>query len=141
VPFALPADAARDADLVVHASGSPAGLELSLQLAGFESTIVELSWYGDRTVPLPLGEGFHARRLTIRSSQVGHVSPSQRSRWTTGRRMALALSLLEHAELDALISGESAFESLPDVMRELAISPADALCHRIRYSTKGWLDV
>ena len=76
-------------------------LTSALRVAGFEATIVEMSWYGDHVVPLPLGEGFHARRLTIKSSQVGSVAPSQRARWDLRRRMQLALSLLQHDELDA----------------------------------------
>ena len=56
---------ATSADIVIHASGSPAGLELALRVAGFEATIVEMSWYGDQPVPLPLGGAFHARRLTL----------------------------------------------------------------------------
>ena len=35
--------------------------------------------------------------------------------------------------LDALVTGESAFDDLPDVMRRLADTPGDTLCHRIRY--------
>ena len=31
-----------------------------------DGTVVELSWYGDRRVEVPLGEFFHSRRLTIR---------------------------------------------------------------------------
>ena len=57
VRFAAPERATDDADLVIHASGSPAGLALALRVAGFEATIVEMSWYGDQVVPLPLGEG------------------------------------------------------------------------------------
>ena len=132
VEFRTPEAAATDRDLVIHASGSPAGLDLALRIAGFESTIVELSWYGDRTVPIPLGQAFHARRLTLKSSQVGTVAASQRPRWDTRRRMELALTLLADPVLDVLISGESAFEELPDVMRRLAAGE-DALCHRIRY--------
>jgi 2-desacetyl-2-hydroxyethyl bacteriochlorophyllide A dehydrogenase len=134
VRFAEPAAAARDADVVIHASGAPEGLELALQVAADEATIVELSWFGDQAVPLSLGGAFHARRLTIASSQVGRVAPSQRPRWDTMRRMALALRLLDDPALDALITGESEFETLPDVMATLAQSPGDALCHRIRYS-------
>jgi 2-desacetyl-2-hydroxyethyl bacteriochlorophyllide A dehydrogenase len=85
VKFAAPADAVRNVDLVIHASGAPEGLELALQLAGMEAKIVELSWYGDRTVPLPLGAAFHAQRLTIASSQVGRIAPPQRPRWENGR--------------------------------------------------------
>jgi threonine dehydrogenase-like Zn-dependent dehydrogenase len=134
VRFAAPEMATEQADVVMHASGSAAGLELALWLAGFESTIVEMSWYGDRLVPLALGEAFHARRLTLKSSQVGTVADSQRARWTTRRRMALALSLLSDPALDELITGESDFEDLPSVMPRLAAESGRTLCHRIRYA-------
>jgi len=133
VGFATPEQAPVERDVVVHASGSPHGLELALTLAAFEATIVEMSWFGTQPVPLALGESFHARRLSIRASQVGHVSPSHRARWSYGRRMALALSLLRAPALDVLISGESAFDELPEVMQALATGERDALCHRIRY--------
>jgi threonine dehydrogenase-like Zn-dependent dehydrogenase len=134
VAFAMPADARRGADVVVHASGSPSGLALALDVAGFEATVVEMSWYGAQSVPVQLGEAFHAQRLTLKSSQVGHVAPAQRARWDTRRRMALALSLLREATLDVLITGESDFEALPEVMPRLAAAPGDTLCHRIRYA-------
>jgi 2-desacetyl-2-hydroxyethyl bacteriochlorophyllide A dehydrogenase len=133
VRFVAPADVSEGADVIVHVSGSPDGLELALHAAGFEATIVEMSWYGDRRVALPLGEAFHARRLTVRSSQVGAVASSQRPRWDTRRRMELALDLLADPLLDALISGESGFDRLPEVMGRLADAPDGTLCHRIRY--------
>jgi len=133
VRFARPEDAARDADLVIHASGSPLGLQLALDVAGIEAAIVEMSWYGDHSVPLSLGSTFHSKRLSIVSSQVGRVAPAQRARWDNRRRMALALSLLADPSLDALITGESAFDDLPDVMARLAGEPGQVLCHRIRY--------
>jgi 2-desacetyl-2-hydroxyethyl bacteriochlorophyllide A dehydrogenase len=134
VSFAQPDDAMRDADIVIHASGSPAGLQHALEVAGFEATIVEMSWFGDRLVRLPLGGAFHSKRLTLKSSQVGHVATSQRPRWDTRRRMALAISLLADSSFDALITGESAFDDLPEVMARLTDAPGDTLCHRIRYA-------
>jgi hypothetical protein len=133
VRFALPERATGEADVVIHASGAPAGLALALQVAAFEATVVELSWYGDQDVPLGLGQAFHARRLTITSSQVGSVAATQRARWDTRRRMQLALRLLESPVLDALITSESPFEELPDVMEYLSRAPADAICHRVKY--------
>jgi 2-desacetyl-2-hydroxyethyl bacteriochlorophyllide A dehydrogenase len=121
-------------DVVIHASGSAAGLDLALRVAGFEATIVEMSWYGNQAVPIALGEAFHSRRLTLKSSQVGSVAGSQRSRWTTRRRIQLALATLSDPVLDTLITGESEFEALPQVMATLAAAPGDTLCHRIRYS-------
>ena len=126
-------DEERNADLVVHASGHPDGLACALELAGPEAVVVEASWFGTTTVPLPLGEAFHSRRLTIRSSQVGRVPADRRARWSTGRRLGLALRLLCHRALDRLVTGESAFETLPETMARLSASPGDALCHRVRY--------
>ena len=133
VRFATPPQARDNADVVVHASGAASGLTVALRVAGFEATVVEMSWYGSQPVTVPLGEAFHARRLTVRSSQVGHVATSQRARWNTSRRMQLALSLLRDPVLDALITGESDFETLPDVMAQLATAPGDTLCQRIGY--------
>ncbi len=133
VAFALPDRATENADVVIHASGSPAGLDAALRIAGFEATILEMSWYGSEIVPLPLGAAFHARRLTLKSSQVGTVAASQRGRWDARRRMQLTFSLLTDPILDRLITGESPFEALPQVMERLAASPGETLCHRIRY--------
>ncbi|GAA0590110.1 zinc-binding alcohol dehydrogenase [Craurococcus roseus] len=100
-------------DLVVHASGNPDGLRLALGLAGFEGRVVEASWFGDREAALPLGEAFHARRLSLVSSQVGAVAPAMRGRRTHAERLALALRLLEDARFDALLGPATPFEALP----------------------------
>ena len=131
--FAAPLQASGEADLVIHASGSPDGLATALAIAGFEATVVEMSWYGTRSVPLPLGGAFHSRRLTLRSSQVGTVPASRRERWSRRRRLALALALLRDPAFDLLLSGESEFAAMPDLMPRLAASAAGVLCHTLRY--------
>jgi threonine dehydrogenase-like Zn-dependent dehydrogenase len=130
VEFARPEDAAGECDLVVHASATEAGLARSLELLRREGQVIELSWYGDRTVRVPLGEAFHSRRLVIRSSQVGTVARPNRS---FADRMALALRLLADPRYDALITGESPFDELPDVLARLASGELASLCHRIVY--------
>jgi threonine dehydrogenase-like Zn-dependent dehydrogenase len=132
VGFAAPEDALGGCDLVIHASATEQGLARALQLLAAEGTVVELSWYGDRRVSLPLGEAFHSRRLTIRGSQVGTVSPARASR-SYADRLALALDLLADPALDALITGESAFDDLPEVLPRLASGDLPALCHRIAH--------
>jgi len=133
VRFALPSAAASERDLVFHASGTAAGLRTALPLAAADSSVIDLSWYGDSEVGLPLGRDFHARRLTLRSSQVGSISPAARPRWTHRRRLELALGLCRDAALDCLIDGESRFEALPETLETLATPASGALCHRIRY--------
>jgi 2-desacetyl-2-hydroxyethyl bacteriochlorophyllide A dehydrogenase len=131
--FSYPHAAPRDADVLLHASGAPAGLSTALELAGQEARVVEMSWYGKSQVSLPLGQAFHAKRLTIRSSQVGNISPVQQPRWTHARRLALALDLLGDEVLDWLVTSECPFDALPQAMAELASADAFELCKRVVY--------
>jgi len=139
--FALPSAATPEADLVIHASGHAAGLATALRLAAFEATVLELSWYGTREVSVPLGEAFHARRLVLKSSQVGHVANAQRGRWSHRRRLALALSLLGDPLLDRLITHSAPFDELPCVLARLAgvggAPDSATLCQRIDYPPYG----
>jgi threonine dehydrogenase-like Zn-dependent dehydrogenase len=133
VGFAAPADAAGDCDLVVHASATSAGLARGLELLAVEGEVVELSWYGDREVTVPLGAGFHSRRLTVRSSQVGMVAPARRGRRDFGDRLALALRLLADPRFDALLTDEVSFADLPAVLARLTAGEPSAPCVRVTY--------
>ncbi|UKA63322.1 zinc-binding alcohol dehydrogenase [Arthrobacter sp. FW306-04-A] len=133
VEFVLPNDAKQDCDIVFHCSATDEGLARSLQLVGDEGEIIELSWYGNRAVSLPLGEDFHARRLSIRASQVGVVARSRRHRRTSSERLQLAVSLLQDPVFDAFLTGESEFGELPGVFDGLENGELDDLCHVIAY--------
>ena len=126
------AESAWEADVVFHASGAPEGLAAALDCAGFEARVVELSWYGDRPVTLPLGEAFHARRLAICASQVGHVAASRRARWSPGRRLALALDMLRDPVLDHLLEPDWPFADAPRALARVCGEPG-ALCQVLRY--------
>jgi threonine dehydrogenase-like Zn-dependent dehydrogenase len=133
VGFALPADADGGCDLVLHASATSAGLQRSLELLAPEGTVIELSWYGNHEVSLALGGSLHSGRLAIRSSQVGTVAPARRGSRTFASRLALALDLLSDPAFDAVITGESGFDELPDVFARLAAGGIPGLCHLITY--------
>ncbi len=134
VGFAAPDRAQGGCDLVVHASATDAGLARSLELLGDEGEVVELSWYGDRTVRVPLGEAFHSRRLTVRATQVGAVAGARRARRTHADRLALALDLLADPRFDALVTDECRLSELPDVLARLAGgAEPHQLCVRVRY--------
>ena len=117
--FALPEAAPQDADIVFHTSASAAGLATALRCAGLEGTVVELSWYGDRRIDVPLGDAFHSRRLKLISSQVGHVAPSRRPRWSYRRRLEAALALLDVPALDALVAETIPFADAPKLLPAL----------------------
>jgi 2-desacetyl-2-hydroxyethyl bacteriochlorophyllide A dehydrogenase len=133
VGFAEPEAAKGDCDLVVHASGNPAGLGTALALAGEEATVLELSWYGDAPVAAPLGGAFHSRRLRLVSSQVGRIAPSHRPRWTHGRRLAAALALLTDARLDALLAPPVMFQDLARRLPDILDASSGVLCQSVSY--------
>jgi threonine dehydrogenase-like Zn-dependent dehydrogenase len=136
--FSAPGAAPAEADVVLHASASAAGLNTAIACAGLEATIVEMSWFGDRPVEIGLGGAFHSRRHKLVSSQVGQVSPSRRPRWDYARRMAAALRLLDQPALDLLVAEEVAFEDAPREMPRIlgtsATGAAHGLAPVIRYS-------
>lgn len=132
--FARPEHAPADADLVFHASATAEGLNAAMKCAGFEGTIVEMSWYGDRAVSVELGGAFHSRRLKLISSQVGHVSSGRRARWSHRRRLETALGLLASPALDALVAEEVAFEDAPRELPRILAQGAGGLAPVIRYA-------
>ena len=131
VDFAEPGRAPGDRDIVINTSGSDAGLQLALETVVTDGEVIEAGWYADRPVTLRLGEDFHSRRLTIRSSQVGAVSRRRRDSRSTGDRLALALRLLRDPGFDALLTAESSWRELPRVMARLAAGATNDLCHTI----------
>ena len=83
---------------------------------------------------LPLGEAFHARRLTLRSSQVGQLPADRRPRWTYARRLAVALDLAADPTLDVLFEGAWIdFDELHEAIPRVCGDGASGLCHRISY--------
>jgi threonine dehydrogenase-like Zn-dependent dehydrogenase len=137
VDFRVPGEAAGGLDLVVHTSATSSGLQTSLDLLAPEGEVLELSWYGDAETRVSLGGAFHSGRLAVRASQVGAVAPSRRGRRSTRERLELALELLGDPAFDALLTGESPFEDLPDVMARLAGGELPALCHSVLYPSRA----
>jgi NADPH:quinone reductase-like Zn-dependent oxidoreductase len=131
--FALPQDAPADCALVVHTSANPKGLATAIAIAGEEATILELSWYGEGAIPVPLGGAFHSRRLKIVSSQVGKVAPSRRATTSHRQRLEQAMSLLCDARLDALLEPALPFGELPLRLSDIFGAARGVLCQLIAY--------
>jgi hypothetical protein len=132
--FATPDAAPADCDFVFHASATAAGLATALDIAGDEATIIELSWYGAGTVPVPLGGAFHSRRLKIISSQVGKVAPSHRASFTHRQRLESAIKLAADPRLDALLAPAVAFGELPARLVDILKPRSGVLCQLVSYS-------
>lgn len=107
------AEGAEERDLVFHTSATAGGLRAAIDAAGFEATIVELSWYGDGSVAAPLGGAFHAKRLTLAASQVGHVAQARRTTRPHRARLELALRLLADPAYRLDLGAPIPFAELP----------------------------
>jgi hypothetical protein len=132
--FAKPENAPVDCKLVVHTSGDPRGLATAIDIAGDEATILEMSWYGEGTVPVPLGGAFHSRRLKIVASQVGKVAPSRRATTSYRQRLEQAIALLADPRLDALLMPAVPFRELPERLPGIFSQKSGVLCQLISYS-------
>lgn len=132
---ATAATAAGDADIVFHTSATSAGLDLAIAKAGFEATIVEMSWYGDGQTPVTLGGAFHSQRLRLIGSQVGSVAPARRARRTHRQRLETAINLLTNPALDCLVAGEVSFDNCVEALPSVFSGTADPFPPVIRYGT------
>ncbi len=113
-PDALAQSITSNADVVFHTSATGPGLATAINACGFEATLVEMSWYGDKQIEAGLGGAFHAKRLRLISSQVGHVASRRRARWSHARRLESAVRLLEDPALDCLVCDRIDFAALPE---------------------------
>ncbi len=121
--FRVPSDASENRDIVLHTTATREGLELSLDLLRSEGSVIELSWYGDLQPTVALGGVFHSRRLQLRSSQVGQVSP-RKPGWDYRQRMELALQLLRDDALETLLNPGVPFAELERHYEQICSSPA-----------------
>jgi threonine dehydrogenase-like Zn-dependent dehydrogenase len=133
VSYASPAGAPENCDVVFHASANPKGLVSALDCAGFEGIVVEVSWFGDKDVSIPLGRAFHSGRLKLVSSQVGHVAATRRARWNYARRMQKAMELLADPRLDILLGEEISFKDAALKLSAVFSGKAGGLAPVIRY--------
>lgn len=131
VTFCAPHEVEGPFDVCFHTSASADGLALALDALDVEGRVIELSWYGDRQVPVPLGRTFHSRRLSIICSQVGLVARSRRSTITHCDRLAQALALLDDPRIDAFVTAEVRFADLPAALPHLLGPEADGIATRV----------
>jgi 2-desacetyl-2-hydroxyethyl bacteriochlorophyllide A dehydrogenase len=118
---------AGDADVVIEATGNPALLDRAIAHAAFEGTVVVASFYGQRRSPISLGDGFHRRRLQLKSSQVSHLPASKLARWSHARRFVLVLELLADSRWDELVEPPIPFDEASATYARLNADPGSSL--------------
>ncbi len=92
------------ADLCYELTGQPATLDTAIRVTGRWGRIVIGSWYGTRRAPIDLGGQFHRSGIELIPSQVSHLAPRHRGRWTRERRLETAWRLLRRLPVSSLIT-------------------------------------
>jgi 2-desacetyl-2-hydroxyethyl bacteriochlorophyllide A dehydrogenase len=85
----------RGADTVIEVSGAAPALNEAIRTAGFNGTVVAMSWYGGTFESLSLSGEFHHNRPRIISSQVGTVNPFLGPLWSVARRGKIVREYLD----------------------------------------------
>jgi 2-desacetyl-2-hydroxyethyl bacteriochlorophyllide A dehydrogenase len=124
----------RGVPLVVEASGAPEALASALPLLAHEGTALVASWYGTKQVALPMGDAFHRRRLSIRSTQVSTIPAALAQRWTVPRRRAATRDLLDDLPLEAVATHEFPLYRASDAFEALDRGEPGLLHAALRYT-------
>ncbi len=90
----------RGADTVIEVSGAAPALNEAIRTAGFNGTVIAMSWYGGTFESLSLSGEFHHNRPRIISSQVGSVNPFLGPLWSVERRGRIARQYLSDLSSD-----------------------------------------
>lgn len=123
----------RGADISIEATGAPAALQAAIVGTGQEGTVVVMSFFGMRTVPLVLSPEFHYRRMRMMSSQVSSLGSGLEPRWTRHRRNAAAFKLLLDDWLVTPVSHVLPFDRAPEAYTILDTTPDKAMGIVLKY--------
>ena len=115
------------ADVTYEVSGSPAALDQAIAATGFNGRIVVASWYGRKPVELQLGGRFHRARQSLVSSQVSTLAPELSGRWTSARRLGVAMSQLREVRPARLVTHRFPIERAAEAYALLDEHPDEAV--------------
>ncbi|MFC2076716.1 zinc-binding dehydrogenase [candidate division KSB1 bacterium] len=110
------------ADLVIEATGTPAGLETALLLAGDRARVVVLGFHTE-TVPLCFGDEIYHKELTIIASRaVGPDSaglPHSYVPWTAGANLDRVLELMRQGRFqpEKMITHRRSYKDIAEIYR------------------------
>jgi 2-desacetyl-2-hydroxyethyl bacteriochlorophyllide A dehydrogenase len=130
----LEATAGRGVDIAIEASGTAPALQAAINVTGQEGTIVVVSFFGTKVVPLVLAPEFHYGRQRIISSQVSSLGSGLQPRWTPARRDATSARLLGEDWLETPVTHRLPFSQAPEAYRLLDTQPDQAMSVVLGYA-------
>lgn len=106
-------------DIAFNSSASEEALQLCIDTTKKNSKIIEVSWYGQKSVKISLGGSFHTERKQIVSSQVSEIPIHKQNHFDFTRRKQLVFDLLQNEIFDKLPFQVIAFDKMPELFQQL----------------------
>ena len=122
-----PGQAIHNFDIAFNSSSSAAGLQQAIDAVGQAGKVVELSWYGSKSVNVLLGGSFHSQPKQLISSQVSALPPDRLPRWDFARRKKVVFQLLQNPVFDHMISLTLPFAEAPIFFKKIRTAPISAI--------------
>lgn len=123
----------RGADLWIEASGAVSAPQLALTGIGHEGTIVVISYFGNKVVPLTLSPEFMEKRVRLMGSFVSYIGSGLQPRWDERRRMGWAMRDLQRINTERLITQRMPFGEASSAYRLIDERPADTMSVLLEY--------
>ena len=106
---------------------------MAIQCTGQEGTIVAVSYFGTKVVPLRLAPEFHHRRHRLASSQVSVIGSGLQPGGSLNRRSTAALQLLSGGWLVTPVTHRIPFTQAPTAYQLLDTNPDEAMSIVLTY--------
>jgi len=120
--------------VVFEVTGNVYALPHAIRCAGNDGVVTVLSFYQGTANTMDLGQEFHHKRTTLRSSQIGRINPACAAQYDNPRRRDQSLVLLKKLQLDPLISHRVAFAELPQALKIIDSDPGACQAVIVRYA-------
>ena len=126
-------------DVAVEVSGNVRALHDAIRSTRFGGTICVLSYYGQDSAGLHLGEEFHMNRLQLVSARAGSLPHRDAPGWTMFRLVETTLSWLVTGRLsvDGIVAPICSFEESVEAFRAIDEHPEQSIKLGIRFPPAG----
>ncbi|MEM1137565.1 MAG: zinc-binding alcohol dehydrogenase [Bacteroidota bacterium] len=123
----------KDFDIVFNTSGNAEMLQKAISVTKSEGRIIEMSWYGAKSITINFGADFHYGRKQLISSQVSQIPNRKLKNWTYHSRKKLVFKLLQELNPHYLINCEVHFSETPKFYNDLRRHETSGLGVVIKY--------
>ncbi len=120
-------------DKAFHTSSSQEGLQYCIDHLALEGKVIELSWYGDKTINLKLGDRFHYNRLSIISSQVSVIPKLINYLYDFASRKQAVIDILMGDVWDQILDLEIGFSEVPEWFGKIRGGVMDCIGLVVKY--------